>query len=76
MSEKEKKLSLITKQTRRNRLKVEHSNIVQKLQSLLEVEIGYNLMIPEEETFLQSKQSLTAKIVGYLGGRVEEIVFG
>lgn len=59
-------------------LKVEHSNIVQKVTIVARGRAGgYNLMIPEEETFLQSKQSLTAKIVGYLGGRVaEEIVFG
>ena len=38
---------------------------------------GYNLMMPEEETFLESKESLTARITGYLGGRVaEEIIFG
>ena len=34
-------------------------------------------MMPEEETFLETKTSLLARITGYLGGRVaEEIVFG
>ena len=38
---------------------------------------GYNLMTPKEETFLQTKQTLTAQIVSFLGGRLaEEIVFG
>ena len=37
---------------------------------------GYNLMLPEEETFLETKQSLLANITGLLAGRVaEEIVF-
>ncbi len=33
---------------------------------------GYNLMMPEEETFMQTKGQLLAKIVGLLGGRVAE----
>lgn len=59
-------------------LKLEDSNIVQKVTIVARGKAGgYNLMIPEEETFLQSKNALTARIVGYLGGRVaEEIVFG
>lgn len=59
-------------------LKLEYSNVVQKVTIVARGKAGgYNLMIPEEETFLQSKNALTAKIVGYLGGRVaEEIVFG
>ena len=37
---------------------------------------GYNLMLPEVETFLETKQSLLANITGLLAGRVaEEIVF-
>ncbi len=59
-------------------IKLEHSNVVQKVTIVARgVAGGYNLMLPEEETFLESKLSLTARIVGYLGGRVaEEIVFG
>ena len=59
-------------------IKLEHSNIVQKVTIVARGRAGgYNLMLPEEETFLESKLSLTARIVGYLGGRVaEEIVFG
>jgi len=59
-------------------LKLEHSNVVQKVTIVARGKAGgYNLMIPEEETFLQSKNALTARIVGYLGGRVaEELVFG
>ncbi|MBE0700491.1 MAG: cell division protein FtsH, partial [Acholeplasmataceae bacterium] len=37
---------------------------------------GYNLMVPSEERFLETKQSLLAMITSYLGGRVaEEIIF-
>ncbi len=36
---------------------------------------GYNLMMPEEENFMQTKSQLMAKITGLLGGRAaEEIV--
>ncbi len=36
---------------------------------------GYNLMMPEEENFMQTKSQLIAKITGLLGGRAaEEIV--
>ena len=38
---------------------------------------GYNLMMPEEEVFMYTKEQLKATIVGLLGGRVaEEIVIG
>ena len=59
-------------------LKLEHSNVVQKVTIVARGQAGgYNLMMPEEETFLESKKSLTARITGYLGGRVaEEIIFG
>ena len=59
-------------------LKLEGSNVVQKVTIVARGQAGgYNLMIPEEETFLQTKTSLLARITGYLGGRVaEEIVFG
>ncbi len=37
---------------------------------------GYNLMTPEEENFLETKETLTAEITGLLAGRVaEELVF-
>ena len=36
---------------------------------------GYNLMMPEEETYMQTKSQLIAKITGLLGGRsAEELV--
>ena len=59
-------------------LKLEGSNIVQKVTIVARGQAGgYNLMLPEEETFLQTKTSLLARITGYLGGRVaEEIIFG
>jgi len=59
-------------------LKLEGSNIVQKVTIVARGQAGgYNLMMPEEETFLETKTSLLARITGYLGGRVaEEIVFG
>ncbi len=37
---------------------------------------GYNLMLPKEETYLQTKSELLGTISGLLGGRVaEEIIF-
>ncbi len=37
---------------------------------------GYNLMAPIEETFLETKETLTAEITGLLAGRIaEELVF-
>ncbi len=37
---------------------------------------GYNLMLPKEETYLQTKSELLGMISGLLGGRVaEEIIF-
>ncbi|QIK58225.1 ATP-dependent zinc metalloprotease FtsH [Erysipelothrix sp. HDW6A] len=36
---------------------------------------GYNLMMPEEETFTQSRTELVARITGLLGGRVAEEVY-
>ena len=59
-------------------LKLKHASIVQKVTIVPRGQAGgYNLMTPEEETFLQTKQSLTANITGYLAGRIaEELVFG
>lgn len=36
---------------------------------------GYNLLMPKEETFLQTKKGLLAQITSYLGGRVAEELF-
>ena len=33
---------------------------------------GYNLMTPEEENFLETKQTLTAEITSFLAGRIAE----
>ena len=59
-------------------IKLENANVVQKVTIVARGNAGgYNLMMPEEETFLESKNSLLARITGYLGGRVaEEIIFG
>jgi len=56
-------------------LKLEHASIVQKVTIIPRGRAGgYNLMVPEEETFLQTKDSLLHMITGYLGGRVAEEV--
>ncbi|WEK82475.1 MAG: ATP-dependent Zn protease [Candidatus Phytoplasma pruni] len=36
---------------------------------------GYNLMLPEEETYFYSKKRLLAEITSYLGGRAAEELF-
>ncbi|VEU80078.1 ATP-dependent zinc metalloprotease FtsH [Haploplasma axanthum] len=58
-------------------IKLEHANVVQKVTIIPRGRAGgYNLMMPAEETFLQTKDSLVQTITGYLGGRVaEEIEF-
>ena len=58
-------------------LKLEHANIVQKVTIIPRGQAGgYTLMLPEQETFLETSKSLTDKITGLLGGRVaEEIMF-
>jgi cell division protease FtsH len=58
-------------------LKLPHANVVQKVTIVPRGDAGgYNLMTPEKETFLQTKQQLTAEITGFLGGRIaEELVF-
>ena len=59
-------------------LKLENGNIVQKVTIIPRGQAGgYNLMLPKEETYLQTEASLLDSITGYLGGRVaEEIMFG
>ena len=59
-------------------LKLEHSNVVQKVTIIPRGQAGgYALMMPEEETYLSTKSQLLERITGYLGGRVaEEIVYG
>ncbi|MDX9691034.1 MAG: ATP-dependent zinc metalloprotease FtsH [Acholeplasmataceae bacterium] len=58
-------------------IKVEDANVVQKVTIIPRGRAGgYNLMVPIEEKFLETKKSLLARITSYLGGRVaEEIVF-
>ncbi len=59
-------------------LKLDNANIVQKVTIIPRGQAGgYALMLPEEERYLETKQSLLDRITGYLGGRVsEEINFG
>ncbi len=59
-------------------LKLDNANIVQKVTIIPRGQAGgYALMLPEEERYLETKQSLLDRITGYLGGRVsEEIIFG
>ena len=59
-------------------LMLKHAVIVQKITIVPRGNAGgYNLMTPKEETFLETKQSLTANITSYLAGRIaEELVFG
>ena len=58
-------------------IKLEGANEVQKITIIPRGTAGgYNLMLPKEETFLQTKKELLETISGLLGGRVaEEIVF-
>ena len=58
-------------------IKLKHANMVQKVTIIPRGNAGgYNLMTPREETFLQTKQALTAEIIGLLAGRIsEELVF-
>jgi len=57
--------------------KLENANIVQKVTIIPRGQAGgYALMLPEQETFFETKQGLLDKITGFLGGRVaEEICF-
>ena len=58
-------------------LKLKKAQVVQKVTIIPRGDAGgYNLMTPKEETFLETKQSLTARITGFLAGRIaEELVF-
>ncbi|QVK17992.1 ATP-dependent zinc metalloprotease FtsH [Mycoplasmatota bacterium] len=58
-------------------LKLDNAEIVHKVTIIPRGQAGgYNLMLPEEEKFVQTKQDLLDQITGLLGGRVaEEIVF-
>ena len=58
-------------------LKLENAAVVQKVTIIPRGQAGgYNLMMPAEETYLETKRTLTDRIIGYLGGRVaEEIIF-
>ena len=58
-------------------LKLKHAQVVQKVTIIPRGNAGgYNLMTPEEETFLYTKEFLTAEIISFLAGRLaEEIVF-
>ncbi len=58
-------------------IKLEGANEVQKITIIPRGQAGgYNLMLPREETFLETKNELLETISGLLGGRVaEELVF-
>lgn len=58
-------------------LKLKHAQKVQKITIIPRGSAGgYNLMIPEKETFFSSKKRMLANIISYLGGRAaEELVF-
>ena len=58
-------------------LKLDNAEVVHKVTIIPRGEAGgYALMLPEEETYLQTKQDLLDRITGLLAGRVsEEITF-
>ena len=58
-------------------LKLENASIVQKVTIIPRGQAGgYNLMMPKEETYYQTKTDLLESIIGLLGGRVaEELIF-
>ncbi|MGA0447990.1 MAG: ATP-dependent zinc metalloprotease FtsH [Candidatus Phytoplasma pyri] len=58
-------------------LKLQYAQKVQKITIIPRGNAGgYNLVIPEKETFFSSKKRMLANITSYLGGRVaEELVF-
>ena len=54
-------------------IKLENAEVVHKVTIIPRGEAGgYALMLPEEETFLQTKQDLLDRITGLLAGRVSE----
>lgn len=54
-------------------LRIEDANVVQKVTIIPRGQAGgYNLMVPREETYFSTKESLLATISGYLGGRASE----
>ena len=59
-------------------IKLKHASVVQKVTIVPRGQAGgYNLMTPTEETFLETKNTLTAQITGLLAGRIAEtLVFG
>ena len=59
-------------------IKLDGANEVQKITIIPRGTAGgYNLMLPKEETFLETKKELLETISGLLGGRVaEEVTFG
>ncbi|QKX95282.1 ATP-dependent zinc metalloprotease FtsH [Candidatus Phytoplasma asteris] len=58
-------------------IKIPFAQIVQKITIIPRGNAGgYNLMLPQEETFFSSKKTLLAQITSFLGGRVaEELMF-
>jgi cell division protease FtsH len=58
-------------------LRLSHASVVHKVTIVPRGQAGgYNLMLPDEETFLETKSSLEDKISGFMGGRVaEEIIY-
>jgi len=58
-------------------LKLKHAQKVQKITIIPRGNAGgYNLMMPEKETFFSSKKRMLANIISYLGGRAaEELMF-
>jgi len=58
-------------------IRFENANIVQKITIIPRGRAGgYNLMVPKEETYFQTKKDLLEEITGFLAGRVaEELVF-
>ncbi|WP_341266579.1 ATP-dependent zinc metalloprotease FtsH [Candidatus Phytoplasma fraxini] len=58
-------------------LKLEHAQKVHKVTIIPRGNAGgYNLMLPEKETFFSSKKRMLANIISYLGGRAaEELIF-
>lgn len=59
-------------------LKLENAYDVQKITIVPRgIAGGYNLMLPKEETILETKTELIERICGLLGGRIaEDLVFG